>query len=228
MTVVTEVVIKTSFSKNTLTRWQPTNSQGSFSQSLLSSYSPKSLDPYQSNVHKEPLFQHWLIKFTPKHSMFIQSIIFSASESSILKKSLTNGHNTVSLLLHGHRASLPRDGSAGCLLLDVTTGREHGDGVLAGHGHEGGELEGLCVVVLDHALVVVCRGRSLMHLGYLAKAWPCCPGEHRWASWLRHTFFRLWNMNCLRNTICRLRPLDAVLSSGLCGKGGGPYLPWKA
>ena len=34
MTVVTEVVIMTSFSKNTLTPWQPTNSQGSFSQLL--------------------------------------------------------------------------------------------------------------------------------------------------------------------------------------------------
>ena len=32
MTVVTKVVIMTSFSKNTLTPWQPTNSQGSFSQ----------------------------------------------------------------------------------------------------------------------------------------------------------------------------------------------------
>ena len=34
MTVVTEVVIMTSFSKNTLTPWQPNNSQGSFSQFL--------------------------------------------------------------------------------------------------------------------------------------------------------------------------------------------------
>ena len=34
MTVVTEVGIMTSFSKNTLTPWQPTNSQGSFSQLL--------------------------------------------------------------------------------------------------------------------------------------------------------------------------------------------------
>ena len=32
MTVKTEVVIMTSFSKNTLTPWQPTNSQGSFLQ----------------------------------------------------------------------------------------------------------------------------------------------------------------------------------------------------
>ena len=34
MTVVTELVIMTSFSKNTLTPWQLTNSQGSFSQHL--------------------------------------------------------------------------------------------------------------------------------------------------------------------------------------------------
>ena len=34
MTVVTEVVKMTSFSKNTLTPWQPTNSQGSFWQLL--------------------------------------------------------------------------------------------------------------------------------------------------------------------------------------------------
>ena len=34
ITVVTEVVIMTSLSKNTLTPWQPTNSQGSFSQLL--------------------------------------------------------------------------------------------------------------------------------------------------------------------------------------------------
>ena len=34
MTVVTKVVIITSFSKNTLTPWQPTNSQSSFSQFL--------------------------------------------------------------------------------------------------------------------------------------------------------------------------------------------------
>ena len=34
ITVVTEVVILTSFNKNTLTPWQPTNSQGSFLQFL--------------------------------------------------------------------------------------------------------------------------------------------------------------------------------------------------
>ena len=91
-TVVTEVVIMTSFSKNTLTPWQPTNFKGSFSQLLRCFLSTcdnppppnayphlRTLPPNPQNVDKKTFF----LPFPYVHCFNITCLTLIAKSSPI-------------------------------------------------------------------------------------------------------------------------------------------------
>ena len=84
MTVVTEVVIVTSFSKNTLTLWQPTNSHGSFSQLLrcLATLSSSRSLVVGLSVGLETFVKKWPLEYQMVTKTYLPSNLFDGSDGS--------------------------------------------------------------------------------------------------------------------------------------------------